>query len=109
MRTHARTRQSLLPAWAPKRADAGKKDVAINAALAAVLLSYSLLHPSPGLQPMTAGMVAFFFRVNSKARVLWPCLHTHICIMVFYASPLSTLLRLSAATDGGALPVSHGA
>ena len=34
----------------------------------AVLLSWSLLTPLPSLQPVTFGMIAFFFRMHAKAR-----------------------------------------
>jgi len=40
----------------------------MNAVLALACLSWSLMHPSPGLQPMTVAMTLFFFRMNSKAR-----------------------------------------
>lgn len=49
-----------------------KKELGINAALALALCAWSVLHPSPGLQPMTVAMVVFFFRVNAKLVALLP-------------------------------------
>lgn len=62
--------QALLPAWAPKRAALEGKELGMNAVLALACLSWSLMHPSPGLQPMTVAMTLFFFRMNSKARAV---------------------------------------
>lgn len=49
-----------------------QRDALINAALLCVLASWSVLAPMPGLQPMTMGLVAFFFRQNAKMVDLFP-------------------------------------
>ena len=64
--------QSLLPAWAPKKAVSPKPDILVNAALAAAMAAWALLHPLPGLQPMYVAVTLFFFRVNAKMVALFP-------------------------------------
>ena len=64
-------RQALIP-WAPRRSDVPKKDVLINAAIATALLAWALLSPFPGFQPMTMGMLPFFFRIFAKLALLSP-------------------------------------
>jgi hypothetical protein len=64
--------QSFLPPWAPKKAASSRSDVMINAALAAALAAWAIIHPLPGLQPMYVAVTAFFFRVNAKMVSLFP-------------------------------------
>ena len=63
--------QDYLP-WRPRKAVRPRKDLLINAALFALLAAWGVLSPSPGLQPMTMGLVAFFFRQNAKMVELFP-------------------------------------
>ena len=49
-----------------------QRDLLINVALFCVLAAWSVLAPMPGLQPMTMGLVAFFFRQNAKMVALFP-------------------------------------
>ena len=49
-----------------------RKDVLINLALFCLFAAWGVLSPSPGVQPMTLGMVTFFFRVNAKMVELFP-------------------------------------
>lgn len=49
-----------------------QRELLINVALLCVLASWSVLAPMPGLQPMTMGLVAFFFRQNAKMVDLFP-------------------------------------
>ena len=49
-----------------------RRDALINAAFFALLAAWGVLSPSPGLQPMTMGLVIFFFRVNAKMVELFP-------------------------------------
>lgn len=63
--------QRLFP-WAPVKAQSGQKDILINLGIAAVLLAWALLSPFPGMQPMTMGMLPFFFRMNVKLSELFP-------------------------------------
>ena len=64
-------RQAAIP-WRPRVALVAPREVALNVALGCALGAWSLLHPSPGLQPMTLGLVAFFFRQNAKMVALFP-------------------------------------
>ncbi len=63
--------QDYIP-WRPRKAVSPKKDQLINLALFCLLAAWGVLSPSPGVQPMTLGMVAFFFRVNAKMLLLFP-------------------------------------
>ena len=67
----ARLSQDYLP-WRPRKAVSSRNDVLLNVAIFALLASWGVLSPSPGVQPMTLGMVAFFFRVNAKMVALFP-------------------------------------
>ncbi len=58
--------------WRPRKAVSGRKDVLINLALFLLFAAWGVLSPSPGLQPMTMGLVAFFFRQNAKMVELFP-------------------------------------
>ena len=58
--------------WRPRKAVSSKRDVLINAALFGLLAAWGVLSPSPGVQPMTVGLVAFFFRQNAKMVDLFP-------------------------------------
>lgn len=49
-----------------------KPDILVNAALAAAMAAWALLHPLPGLQPMYVAVTLFFFRVNAKMVALFP-------------------------------------
>ena len=49
-----------------------QRDALINVAIFCVLAAWSFLAPMPGLQPMTMGLVAFFFRQNAKMVALFP-------------------------------------
>lgn len=64
-------RQLAIP-WRPRVALVTPRGMALNLALGCALGSWSLLHPSPGLQPMTVGLVLFFFRQNAKMVALFP-------------------------------------
>jgi hypothetical protein len=58
--------------WRPRVAKVGTRDALINLALFCLFAAWGVLSPSPGMQPMTIGMVAFFFRVNAKMCELFP-------------------------------------
>ena len=49
-----------------------QRDALINLVIFCVLASWSSLAPMPGLQPMTMGLVSFFFRQNQKMVDLFP-------------------------------------
>ena len=63
--------QDYVP-WRPRKAGVKQQDALINVAIFCVLAAWSVLAPMPGLQPMTMGLVAFFFRQNAKMVALFP-------------------------------------
>ncbi|KAK3263431.1 hypothetical protein CYMTET_27759 [Cymbomonas tetramitiformis] len=58
--------------WRPKKSISEKRDIGINGIVLSVLLAWALLSPVPGVQPMTFGSLAFFFRLFQKLHKLNP-------------------------------------
>lgn len=53
-----------LPAWRPRVCVSGRPEVLVNLAVAAALVAYTLTQPLPGVLPLTAALVIYFFRVR---------------------------------------------